>query len=63
VRAGGNVEVSWPASATDDGYGLRATVTLSPPDWQPVGAPAVRSGDRDSVTLPATGSRFFQLVK
>lgn len=63
ARVGGNFEVSWPTSATDEGYSLRATSTLSPPDWQPVAGAPVRNGNVDSVTVPATGNRFFQLVK
>ena len=64
LRDGASVRISWPASSTDDGYSLRSANALTPSiDWQPVGVNPTRDSSTDSVTLPATGNRFFQLVK
>ncbi len=65
ARTVSGIEISWPASATDAGYGLRSSATLNPSiDWQPVGGAPVRNGSRDSVTLNnPVGNRFYQLVK
>ncbi len=60
----GNIEISWPAAATDDGYSLHsASNTGSPANWQPVNQPPARNGAHDTVTLPVAGTRYFQLVK
>lgn len=64
TRSTGGLDISWPASATDDGYTLRATSSLTPPvDWQPAGINANRNAGIDTVTVPASGNRFFQLAK
>jgi hypothetical protein len=58
----GNVEISWPASA--NGLTLERTSTLNPPDWQTATEPVVVVGDRNTVTIPATGSGvFFRLTQ
>lgn len=65
ARVGNTVQISWPATATDDGYALRQAINLDQPvNWSPVDAGVERVGDRDVVTLPASvGNVFFQLVK
>lgn len=56
----GNVEISWPASAT--GWTLQRTIGLAPVDWQSVSETPVQVGDNNVVTLPSTGdSQFFRL--
>lgn len=65
THAGNNVQISWPASATDEGFSLRQAFNLDQPvNWLPIDAGVERIGDRDMVTLPASvGNAFFQLVK
>lgn len=62
---GNNVQISWPASATDEGFSLRQAFNLDAPvNWLPIDAGVERVGDRDVVSLPASvGNAFFQLVK
>lgn len=62
---GNSAQISWPASATDEGFSLRQAFNLDQPvNWFPVDAGVERVGDRDVVTLPAAaGNAFFQLVK
>ena len=63
ARNGNNVEISWPSSATAEGYNLESTTSLSEPDWQPVG-PSTPSGDRDVVVITnPSGNEFFRLKK
>jgi hypothetical protein len=64
ARNGNNIEISWPSTATAEGYILESTTSLSEPNWQPVNQPPIPSGDRDVVTITnATGNEFFRLKK
>lgn len=62
---GNTVQISWPASATDEGFSIRQAFNLDQPvNWLPIDAGVERVGERDVVTLPASvGNAFFQLVK
>jgi hypothetical protein len=60
-RSGANLIVRWPASAT--GYSLQSSSSLHAPQWLPAGGVPEREGDSLKVTLPASGTRFFRLVK
>ncbi len=59
--SGGNLVLSWPASAT--GFVLERTTSLTPPAWTEVTVPApVTVGDQKTVTLPlSSGSEYFRL--
>ena len=57
--AGANVVLSWPLPAT--AVILEATTTLSPAAWGSVFSPAVTNGATISVTVPATGTKFYRL--
>lgn len=60
--SGGNVTITWPASAT--GFALESSpVVGAGAVWTAVGG-ATQSGNNMQVTVPATGAtRFFRLVK
>ena len=62
VKTGGDVEISWPASAT--GFTLEATPSLNPVNWTQVGQAPVIVGERNVVTItnPA-GNQFFRIAK
>jgi hypothetical protein len=63
-RTGSSMAISWPAAATDEGYVLESTGTLTTASWATVIDVPVRNGLRDSVTNSApTGSLFYRLVK
>ena len=57
--AGINVVLSWPLPAT--AVVLEATTTLAPPAWAAVSSPTVTNGSTVSVTVPATGTKFYRL--
>lgn len=59
--SGNNVEVSWPTNAS--GFSLKSTTTLAPSDWQSVSQTPTVVGDQNVITLPATNSQYFRLVK
>jgi hypothetical protein len=59
-REGGNVVISWRASAT--GFTLQATDRLVPANWTTV-AHAVQGSENQAVIAPMGGSRFFRLSK
>lgn len=64
ARNGSNVDISWPAAATDEAYVLESTADLNAPFWGTVTAVPVRSGGTDTVTVTSpTGMRFYRLVK
>lgn len=64
-RVGGNVSVSWSASAP--GFVLYQADTLASPEnttaWSVVSAAPTVVGGRNVVTVPATGAQFFRLRK
>jgi len=61
-RAGTDVKVSWPATAT--GFAVQGTASLSNPDWAVVNVVVEVVGDRNVATLPASKStEFFRLAK
>ncbi len=63
ARNGSNLEISWPAAATDDSFFLESTADLNAP-WATVTAVPVRNGGTDTVTVTSpTGNRFYRLVK
>lgn len=56
---GGDVKISWSASATGTLYG---TASLTTPDWQPVTEPTVNQDGTNVVTITnAANNRFFRL--
>ena len=57
--SGTNVVLSWPLPAT--AVVLEATTTLAPAAWGSVSLPAVTNGATVSVTVPATGTKFYRL--
>jgi hypothetical protein len=58
-RAGTNVLVNWPDTAS---FTLESTPSLSMPSWMAVGVEPVTSNGVNTVTLPATeGDAFFRL--
>ncbi len=62
AKAGNNVEVSWPASAT--GFTLQGTASLSPINWVPIGGSPTMVGERNIVTITnAAGNQFFRLAQ
>jgi hypothetical protein len=64
ARNGLNLEISWPAAATDESYFLESTSDLSAPSWATVTAVPIRNGATDTVTvISPAGSRFYRLVK
>jgi hypothetical protein len=64
ARNGSNVDISWPAAATDEAYVLESTADLNAPFWGTVTAVPVRNGGTDTVTVTSpTGMRFYRLVK
>jgi len=64
ARNGSNMEISWPAAATDEGYFLESAADLSPPTWITVTTVPIRNGGTDTVTvLGPTSRRFYRLVK
>jgi hypothetical protein len=64
ARNGSNLEVSWPAAATDESYFLESASDLNAPSWATVTAVPVRNGGTDTVTvLGPTSTRFYRLVK
>ena len=64
ARNGSNLEISWPAAATDESYFLESTPDLTAPSWTTVSAVPVRNGAADTVTVNSpTGRRFYRLVK
>ncbi|GEM_PF-1455260 len=56
--SGGSIVVSWPA---DPHLTLQSTTSLSPSNWQPVGATPTLGVNGYSVTLPIAGRQFFRL--
>ncbi len=60
TRAGSDVVISWPVTAT--GFGLEQTGSMSSPAWGGTGLTPVVVGDSYQVTVPASGgSKFFRL--
>jgi hypothetical protein len=60
--SGDNVVVSWPTLLTE-GYSLQYSLSLTPVNWLPAGAPTVVGGN-NQVTIPLTNSSsFFRLTK
>lgn len=62
-RQGANVVVSWPTNQTA-GFVLEANPNIQDSGgWEAVSEPVVVQGSENTVTLPATGKRFFRLKK
>jgi hypothetical protein len=62
IKSGGNVIVSWPASAT--GYTLESTASLSALSWSTVTNSQVPAGDQITVTLPVSGApKYLRLAQ
>jgi len=59
-RFGNTIVLSWPASAV--GYVAETTATLGGA-WSPVAEPIVPQGDRQTVTIPASGAASFYRLK
>lgn len=60
-RSGENIEISWPAAATD--WTLQEVESLTNPLWSAVGTAPVVEGDQQVVRVPILGTRFFRLIK
>jgi hypothetical protein len=59
--AGGNIRLSWPASA--EGFVLQSA-NVMPGDWQNASEPAVVEGDQQVVIIePTADARYFRLIK
>jgi hypothetical protein len=65
TRSASNVQVSWAAAATDNGFAIETSTTLGPSAiWQPPATAPVRDGSRDVLTIiGAPGNAFFRLRK
>ncbi len=62
ARAGNQVLLSWPATAT--GFVVQSTPSLNNPQWSVVDAIIEIAGNRQVVTLPiGADTRFFRLAK
>ena len=59
---GGSAKLFWPTNISS-GYGLESMADLNDPDWQPVPGTPVIEGVSNTVTLGASGKRFFRLKK
>jgi len=59
TRSGTDVILSWPLPTT--AVVLEATTALVPAAWGSVAAPAVTNASTVSVTVPATGTKFYRL--
>jgi hypothetical protein len=59
--SGGNLILTWPASASE--YVLQQTDTLTPPDWQNSSATVTREGDLLKAVISAStpATRFYRL--
>lgn len=62
TMGGGNVILSWPA-ATDSGYNLEFTTSLSSPAWSTAGTPAVVGGEYRVTNTVTASPRFYRLQK
>ncbi|MCI0748129.1 MAG: hypothetical protein L0Y58_22210 [Verrucomicrobia subdivision 3 bacterium] len=64
VPISGQIEISWPATASDEGYQLHVSSGLSPANWTPLGAVPMRNNSRDSVRItPGPGAALYRLRK
>ena len=64
ARNASGLEISWPATATDEGYVLESSASLNPPVWGTVTDVPFRNGATDTVTVNSpVGMRFYRLVK
>ena len=62
VRSASEVELSWPSSATMEGYVLEWTSNLANPDWQLVDELPASANGRDTVTITnPTGTAYYRL--
>jgi hypothetical protein len=61
VRSGSNATISWAADA-GSGYILQETTSLGG-SWGTSGATVNTIGNTKSVTVPATGIKFYRLIK
>jgi len=61
ARSGANVVLSWSLPAT--AVVLEATTSLGTAAWGSVASPAVTNAATVSVTVPATGTKFYRLRK
>lgn len=63
LNLAGQAQIFWPAAA--QGFTLQTATTLVPlPDWTSVTNAVVPIGDRNTVTLPTTGSSvFYRLIQ
>ena len=59
---GGSAKLFWPTNISS-GYGLESMADLNDPDWQPVPGTPVIEGVSNTVTVGASGKRFFRLKK
>lgn len=60
--SGANAVISWPV-ADSTGYVLQEGAALTPASWANSGTVVNTNGGQKSVTVPATGTRFYRLIK
>jgi hypothetical protein len=62
TRAGGNIQITWPASAT--GFALQSADQIASGSWQTVSQTPVAQGGQYRVEIAiGTQSRFYRLKK
>lgn len=62
ARAGGNLVITWPGSAT--GFTLEASASLGNPNWVAVTQTVTSASGQNTVTIPiSSGTLFYRLKK